>query len=491
MTAEAREAAVPAEVTAERNAGTAAPDLLSSRHHLPDGGPWSAAYRRTTAGLLLVIASGAFEVLAVGTILPATVDDLGGLHLYGWAFSAYLLANLVGLVIAGNEADHRGPGAPFVAGTLIFSAGLLIGGLAPAMLILILARAIQGVGGGLVNAVAYVVVGRGYPESARPRMLALMSTAWVVPGLVGPGLAGLVADHVGWRWVFLAIIPLPLLAAALAVPPLRLIPSGSLLARDWARLRNAVRVAAGMALMLAGFGASSVGFGVPLVAIGLGVALPPLLRLLPPGTLSAQPGLPAAILVMALLNLAFFGVDAFVPLALVDVRHTSTSFAGLALTAATLTWTAGSWIQAHMVRRTGPRWLVRVGLATIAVGVLLTIVVIATSVPVASGVIAWGIAGLGIGLSYSALSLLVLEGAPPGQEGSASAAMQIANNVGISLATGLGGILIAVLSREGTSSPESLVTQFALMTIVLFVALIAAHRLSSQLRSEPFGEQGA
>ncbi|MER3485808.1 MAG: MFS transporter, partial [Chloroflexota bacterium] len=322
-------------------------------------------------------------------------------------------------------------------------------------------------------------------------MLALMSTAWVVPGLVGPGLAGIVADHVGWRWVFLAIIPLPLLAAVLAVPPLRLIPAGSLLARDWARLRDAARVAAGMALMLAGFGASSVGFGVPLVAIGLGVALPPLLRLLPPGTLSAQPGLPAAILVMALLNLAFFGVDAFVPLALVDVRHTSTSFAGLALTAATLTWTVGSWIQAHLVRRTGPRWLVRVGLATIAVGVLLTIAVIATGVPVASGVIAWGIAGLGIGLSYSALSLLVLEGAPPGQEGSASAAMQIANNVGISLATGLGGILIAVLSREGTSSPESLVIQFALMTIVLVVALIVAHRLSSQLRSEALGEHGA
>lgn len=485
--------------------GEAAPatELISKRepepadHHpetagsqLPGGGPWSAAYRRTTAGLLLIIASGAFEVLAIGTILPATVDDLGGLHLYGWAFSAYLLANLVGLVIAGNEADRRGPRAPFVAGTLTFTAGLLLGGLAPTMLILILARAIQGAGGGLVNAVAYVVVGRGYPDTARPRMLALMSTAWVVPGLVGPGLAGLVADHVGWRWVFLAMIPLPLVAAVLATPTLSRIPPGSLLVRDWARLRHAVQLAAGMAVMLAGFGESAMAVAVPAAVTGVAVATPPLLRLLPAGTFRARPGLPAAILTMALLNLAFFGVDAFVPLALVDVRHTTTSFAGLALTAATLTWTAGSWIQAHMVRQTGPRWLIRAGLLTIAVGVALTIAVVMTDAPVVLGLLAWGIAGLGIGLAYAALSLLVLDEAPPGQEGSASAAMQIANNVGIALATGLGGILIAALSHEDTTSSESLALQFALMTAVLLVALAVAHRLSSELRSEATGTMG-
>ncbi len=491
MTAQPGEAAPAVELVAEGDADATADRPAGGHNQVPDGGPWSAAYRRTTAGLLLIIASGAFEVLAIGTILPATADDLGGLHLYGWAFSAYLLANLVGLVIAGNEADHRGPRVPFVAGTLTFSAGLLLGGLAPTMLILILARAIQGAGGGLVNAVAYVVVGRGYPETARPRMLALMSTAWVVPGLVGPGLAGLVADHVGWRWVFLAMIPLPLVAAALAAPALSQIPAGSLLTRDWARLRSAIQLAAGMAVMLAGFGESAIAIAVPMAVIGAMVATPPLLRLLPPGTLRAQPGLPVAILTMALLNLAFFGVDAFVPLALVDVRQTTTSFAGLALTAATLTWTVGSWIQAQMVRRTGPRWLIRAGLVTIALGVALTIVVVVTGVPVVLGLVAWGIAGLGIGLAYAALSLLVLDGAPPGQEGSASAAMQIANNVGISLATGLGGILIASLSGTDTTSPESLAVQFALMTVVLLVALGVAHRLSSQLRIDVTGERGA
>src|SRR5215216_6248468 len=171
---------------------------MSSKPTLPPGGPWCRPYRRTTAGLLLTVAAGAFEALAVATIMPATVDDLGGLGYYGWAFSAFMLANLVGLVLAGDEADRRGPAVPFVGGVAAFTIGLLVGGLAPAMIVLIVGRAIQGFGGGLVNAVAYVAIGRGYPEKARPRMMALLSTAWVVPGLIGPVVAGLIATHIGW-----------------------------------------------------------------------------------------------------------------------------------------------------------------------------------------------------------------------------------------------------------------------------------------------------
>src|SRR5215211_3806849 len=138
---------------------------MSYETTLPPGGPWSRPYRRTTAGLLLTVAVGAFEALAIATILPETVDDLGGLGYYGWAFSAFMLANLVGLVIAGDEADRRGPALPFVGGIVAFTVGLLAGGLAPAMIVLILSRAIQGLGGGLLSGVAYVAMGRGYPES--------------------------------------------------------------------------------------------------------------------------------------------------------------------------------------------------------------------------------------------------------------------------------------------------------------------------------------
>ena len=103
--------------------------------------------------------------------------------------SAFQLGLLVGIVVAGGQADRRGPGPPFVAGVLVFMAGLTIGGLAPSMLVLVLARGLQGLGAGAIPAVAYAAIGRSYPEALRPRVFAVLSTAWVVPGLIGPALS--------------------------------------------------------------------------------------------------------------------------------------------------------------------------------------------------------------------------------------------------------------------------------------------------------------
>ena len=179
------------------------------------------ARRGLTMGLVLTITLVAFEALAVITILPTIKDDLEGISLYGWVTSAFQLGLLVGIVVAGGQADRRGPGPPFVAGVLVFMAGLTIGGLAPSMLVLVLARGLQGLGAGAIPAVAYAAIGRSYPEALRPRVFAVLSTAWVVPGLIGPALSALVAASAGWRWVFLGLLPLVAASGALAWPSLR------------------------------------------------------------------------------------------------------------------------------------------------------------------------------------------------------------------------------------------------------------------------------
>ena len=212
---------------------------------------------------------------------------------------------------------------------------------------LIAGRALQGLGGGAISSIAYVAVGRGYAEAVKPRMLALLSTAWVVPGLVGPGVSGIVAQSIGWRAVFLALAPLPVLAGLLALPSLRRMPAGvpSPVART--RTISAIVLALGAGLVLAGIGFPNPAFALSIAAAGFLLGIPAMQRLLPPGTLRAAPGMPATVATMGLLNLAFFGVDAFVPLGLVEVRGTSVPFAGFALTAATITWSTGSWIQAR------------------------------------------------------------------------------------------------------------------------------------------------
>ena len=107
---------------------------------------------------------------------------------------------------------------PYVVGLVLFAVGLVVGGLAPAMPVLVAGRFVQGFGAGVVPAIGYVAIGRAFTEAERPRMFAILSTAWVVPGLVGPVLAERVSDVVGWRWVFLGLVPLVAVAGSMVVP---------------------------------------------------------------------------------------------------------------------------------------------------------------------------------------------------------------------------------------------------------------------------------
>jgi MFS family permease len=445
-----------------------------------DGGIWSNANRGLTIGLLITVVGVAFESLAVATTMPATTRDLGGITLYGWAFSAFMLTNLVGITVAGSEADRYGPARPYIVGVALFTIGLLIAGTAPLMEVLILGRAIQGFGAGVISSVAYVAIGRGYSEASRPRMLAVLSSAWVIPGLIGPALAGVVADYVGWRWVFLGLMPIPLGAALLALPGLRRLARTSAEARDWSYTLAALRLTAGAALLLAGLGAASPVLVAGAAIAGAALGLPALIRLLPAGTLRAAPGLPAAVAAHGLLNMAFFGVDAFVPLALTEGRGQSATMAGLALTAATITWSSGSWVQAHFAQRGERRRLVIIGLALVGLGIAGAAVALEPAVPAVLMAIAWGVAGLGMGFAFSTNSLIVLETAPAGQEGTASSSMQLANVLGVAIGTGVGGVLVGHTSSSGAASLSGIFWQDVVMIGVIALGIAIALRLPSR-----------
>src|SRR5436305_15062884 len=117
---------------------------------------WNPRYRQLTVGLILIMLGPAFEGLAVATILPRVVANLGGLSLYGWSFSAYMLTTILGLILAGDEADRKGPALPFIFGVLLFVLGLILAGTASSMLIFVLSRGVQGLGAGIIASVAYV-----------------------------------------------------------------------------------------------------------------------------------------------------------------------------------------------------------------------------------------------------------------------------------------------------------------------------------------------
>ena len=178
-------------------------------------------------------------------------------------------------------------------------------------------------------------------------------------------VAGVVGETVGWRWVFLGLLPLIAISAGIAYPPVRRVGPGAPSAAAATlreRLPLALLVAAGTGLLLGGLTSGQPVLLVVLGAVGA-LAILALRRLTPPGTLRAARGLPAAVLMRGIITFAFFAVDAYVALALVEWRGLSAAEAGISLTAATLTWTAGSWIQARLSSRYPPERFVRAGLA--------------------------------------------------------------------------------------------------------------------------------
>jgi MFS family permease len=439
---------------------------------------WSPDRRALTIGLVLTITLIAFEALAVSTVMPIAARELGGLELYGWVFSAFFLGSLIGIVIVGGLIDQRGLALPFAAGLSLFGIGLLIGGLAPTMQVLVVARFIQGLGAGTIQPIAYVAIARTLPESLRPRMFATLSTAWVVPGLIGPAIAGSVGEAFGWRYVFLGLLPLIGLAGALTLGALRAVAAAPpRTAATDRRIPLALTVALGAGLATVGL---TVGELLPTVALtgcGVVVGIYALRRLTPAGTLIARPVLPAAILLRGILTFAFFSVDAFVALTLVDWRGVSATQAGLALSAATVTWTAGSWTQARGAARWPTYRFVQAGFAVTSIAIAGFLLVLRPEVTWLVAIPVFGLAGFGMGLAYAPLALIVLRDAPANGQGAATSALSLLDSLGTALGTGVTGALVAASVRATDEPAQGLAAAFTMAVAVGIGGLILTRRL--------------
>lgn len=431
--------------------------------------------------------------MSVATIMPKVKADIGGLALYGWAFSGLALGEVMGIVIAGSWSDRANPVRPILVGLAVYSVGLVVSGTANTMFIVVVGRVLQGYGSGTVPAVAYVCVGRGFSEEQRPRVFAWMSTAWVVPSLVGPSAAGFLAERVGWRAVFLGLIPVVIGVGALAIAPIARLGQPSGVVADEVRRdgdgRTPVHTAwlatvavLGTGVALGALQIRSLPVLVVVLIAGTGALVWAFRQIAPAGTLRVARGLPAAVAVRGMVTFGFLGADAFVALALTDVRGMSIRNAGIVLSSAALTWTAGSWYSARNIMRLGPRRLVTVGLLVIATGIASMATVVSTSISPWFAIGAWLLGGLGVGLAYAPLTQAVIAAADPAQLGAATSALQLSDVLGFALGTGIGGAVIAVVDRQGVEVGGSTVHAgvdlvFAVTGAVAVLGVVSARRM--------------
>ena len=448
-------------------------------------GVFTGERRALTTGILLAITAFAADGMGVVPALPVAVRELGGRDLFGWAFSAFMLAWLVGTVAGGLWSDARGPRLPMAFGVSGFAAGLLVGGLSPSMGGFLLGRVLQGGGGGAMIAAVYVAIARGYPDDLRARTMALTASVWILPAVVGPALSGAIVQWIGWRFVFLGILPL-LVATALAVlPPLARFdvrvprPRGR-------RMIPALRVAVGTGLLLATPNVRPLGLlavGGTFVA-GLGLLVPGLIKLLPSGTLRARHGLPAGLAVRGLLAFSFFGTEAFIPLSMGELRGATPTQAGLSLSTAALGWIAASWLQDRIEAKRGADGRVgRVygGFALVALAIGLVAAGLLTTLPALLVPLGWMVGGAGMGFAFTACGLLCIAAAPTGLEGQVSGQLHLVEALGTAAGAGLGGLVIARLVEAGRSEREAHAAVFLITLGAVLTGVAIARRSGSAL----------
>lgn len=441
---------------------------------------FDAEHRTLTIGLLLVITLVAFENLAVVTIAPTIARSLDGLLLYGWVFSGQLLASLFSIVVAGQEADRAGPARPFMLGLILFTLGLVVAGFAPSMQILILGRILQGLGGGAVTVAVYVAVNLAYSDTIRARMIAFMSTAWVIPALAGPAAAGFIAEWLGWRYVFLIMLPLILLVALMTLRAFMALERQQ--EAEKSNWQAALFLVLGAGVLLAGLSMENPFIFALMVILGFVATLPSLYKLLPKGTMSLGKGLPSVIAARGFFYASFVGVEAFIALMLTSVHEFSSAVTGVAIATGAISWTLGSWSQDQWDKRAAHQRHVRIfiGSSIMTLGLVLQLVSLYTTVvPLIITLIGWMLAGFGIGLAHSTTSVLAFALAPKGEEGHVSAGLQLADTFLAALATGVGGALFAYATRQGLGEQTGIMLAFVFSLFLSSFSIISAMRIGS------------
>ncbi|HSD38755.1 MAG TPA: MDR family MFS transporter [Rhodocyclaceae bacterium] len=404
-------------------------------------------------GICLVIMLIALDSTVVGTAMPRIIAELQGYGLYTWTASAYLLTNAIMIPIMGRLGDLYGR-KPFVLGAIIvFTLASVLCAFSQSMIQLVLARGLQGIGGGMLTGVAFASVSDLFPDRLqRVRWQAMLSATFGISTAIGPSLGGWLTEHAGWRSVFYVNVPVALLALPVVWHYLPHIVhhEGEDKSIDWlGALLLAVSVSA---LLIATEQGQAHGFGRPLF-IGLAilaVATGALFiwhqhhskaPIIPP-RLFANRAVQQLVCLGALTGLVMFVLIYYSPLLLQGGFGLSPNTSGLVMTPLLVLITIGSIINGRLISRLKkPERLVAWGQVLLLVGCVMLMQLNANTGH-AFAMLAFGVCGLALGFQLPNLTLQVQAVVERRDVGIASALIQTTRMLGSMVGTSVAGVIV-------------------------------------------------
>ena len=388
----------------------------------------------------------ALEATIVSTAMPQIVGQLGGLQLYSWVFSAFLLTQTATTVVFGKLSDIYGRRPILLLGIVVFLVGSVLCGLARSMPALIAFRLIQGVGAGAITPVTMTIVGDLYSARERGQIQGWLASVWGVSAILGPLAGGLIVAKLSWAWVFWINVPLGLVAMA---------GFATFLHETAEKRREAVDVAgaalfavAVAALMVAlnevghgGWAEVTAAFAAFVLATFLFVrqerrAPDPMIRL----SLWGRRPVAVANGTQLLSGMALIGLTTFLPIYVQGVLNRTALVAGFALTAMVVGWPVGATISARASAALGVRPVMLAGGLLLPAGSIAFLVLNPASSPILAGAGSL-VMGLGMGLTSTAGIVLVQEIVTWSERGAATASNIFARNLGSTLGAAVLGSL--------------------------------------------------
>ncbi len=407
-------------------------------------------------GVMAAMFLAAMESTVVATAMPTVIASLGGIRIYSWTFSAFLLTSTVSMPIWGRLADYLGRRSAYLIGLGLFLVGSALAGLSHSMEQLIGFRALQGLGAGSLITIGMTIIGDLYGMERRARMQGYFSSVWGIASLVGPLIGGLLTDRVSWRWVFYINLPFGILAAVAIASGLR--------DETPERPRGSFDVA-GMTLFAAAISAFLVGLMdmgsgenwlrssgalVLLLSVVLLVVFVLVERraeepVIPLG-LFANPIVRSAAITGLLAGMAMFGAITYVPLYLQAVTGTTATQAGWVLIPFVFGWVLFSIVSARLALRLGYRRVVLTGMGALVLAfVLLSGWNESLTIRMAARDIS--LAGVGMGMIFVPMLIAVQSAVPRSLLGSATSLTTFFRTVG-------GAVGVAVMGAAMTHRLE-------------------------------------